>query len=71
MNFRINRRHWAVFVLLFLVNLIVLVVKIPAGAGIELRMFLLMVACSALVSFLTALLLVTLFDKIFRAQNTR
>jgi hypothetical protein len=71
MNFRINRRHWAVFVLLFLVNLIVLVVKIPAGAGIELRMFLLMIACSALVSFVTALLLVTLFDKIFRAQNTR
>lgn len=59
------------FVLLFLVNLIVLVVKIPAGAGIELRMFLLMIACSALVSFVTALLLVTLFDKIFRAQNTR
>jgi len=71
MNFRINRRHWAVFVLLFLVNLIVLVVKIPAGAGIELRMFLLMIACSAQVSFVTALLLVTLFDKIFRAQNTR
>lgn len=71
MSFRIDRRHWAVFVLLFLVNLIVLVVTIPAGAGIELRMFLLMIACSALVSFLTALLLVTLFDKIFRAQNTR
>jgi len=70
-SFRIDRRHWAVFVLLFLVNMILLVVKIPAGTGIELRVLLLMVGCSALVSFLTALLLVALFDKIFRAPKLR
>ena len=69
-SFRIDRRHWAVFLLLFLVNLIVLVVRIPAGAGIEIRIFLLMIACSALVAALTALLLVALFDKISRMSKT-
>jgi hypothetical protein len=70
-SFRIDRRHWVVFVLLFLINLIVLVARIPAGAGIEIRIFLVMIACSALVAFLTAVLLVALFDKISRMPKTR
>jgi hypothetical protein len=70
-SFRIERRHWAVFVLLFLINLIVLVARIPAGAGIEIRILLLMIACSALVAFLTAVLLIALFDKISRMPKTR
>jgi hypothetical protein len=70
-RFRIERRHWAVFVLLFLLNLIVLVVRIPTGTGIEIRAFVIMIVCSALVSFLLALLLVALFDKMLRSHNSR
>jgi hypothetical protein len=71
MSFRIGRRHWSVFVLLFLVNLIVLVVKIPFGAGVDVRVLVLMIACSALVSFLVALLLVALFDRMSRSQESK
>lgn len=71
MSFRIGRRHWSVFVLLFLVNLIVLVVKIPSGAGVDVRVLVLMIACSALVSFLVALLLVALFDRMSHSQESK
>ena len=69
MAFRIDKRHLSVFILLFLVNLIVLVRSIPSGAGIEIRILLLMVGCSAFVSFLTAILLVLLYDKIVRRSK--
>ena len=71
MSFRIGRRHWSVFVLLFLVNLIVLVVKIPSSAGVDVRVLVLMIACSALVSFLVALLLVALFDRMSHSQESK
>ena len=71
MSFRIGRRHWSVFVLLFLVNLIVLVVKVPFGAGFDARVFVLMIACSVLVSFLVALLLVSLFDRMSHSQESK
>lgn len=71
MSFRIGRRHWSVFVLLFLVNLIVLAVKIPFGAGVDVRVLVLMIACSALMSFLVALLLVALFDRMSGSQESK
>ena len=71
MSFRIGRQHWSVFILLFLVNLIVLAVKMPFGAGVDLRVLVLMIACSALVSFLVALLLVALFDRMSRSQESK
>jgi peptidoglycan/LPS O-acetylase OafA/YrhL len=70
-SFSVERRHWGVFVLLFLVNLIVLVIRIPSGTGIEVRAFAIMIVCSALVSFLIALLLVALFDKMLRSRNSK
>lgn len=66
MSYGIDRRHWAVFTLLFLVNLIVLVLKAPFESGINVGVLLLMVACSALISFIVAWLLVTLFARMSR-----
>jgi hypothetical protein len=69
MSFSIGRRHWAVFIVLFLVNLIVLVLKAPFQSEIEVRVLLLMVACSVVISFVVAWLLVTLFDRMSRHPN--
>lgn len=71
MSLRIGGRHWLVALLLFLINMIVLVLRIPQGVGIDIRVFALMAASSAVVAFVMALVLVTLFDKISRASGTR
>jgi hypothetical protein len=71
MRFSIDRRHWAVFILLFLVNLIALVLKAPFQSGIEVRVLLLMVACSAAISFIVAWLLVTLFDRMSGSRQPK
>ncbi|MBV9074081.1 MAG: hypothetical protein JOZ10_10645 [Acidobacteria bacterium] len=70
MILRLNRRVWAAFILLFLVNMIVLALRIPSTGGIDFRVLLLMIASSAVVAFITAVLLVFLYDRISRARRT-
>jgi hypothetical protein len=71
MKFRLGARYWLLSLLLFLMNMIVLMLRIPQGSGIDIRIFALMAASSAVVAFLTALLLLFLFDRISRASRTR
>ena len=70
MTFRIGTRHWVVFALLFLVQMLGLALTVLRnGSGFDQRTILLMVACSALMAAITTLVIVGLFDKAFRTSK--
>ena len=65
MSFRIDRRHWIAFLLLFTLNIAGLLLTVRHSAmPIDSRTTLLMVACSSLIAALTALVLVFVMDKL-------
>ena len=64
MSFRIDGRHWLAFLVLFTFNIAALLFSVHrSGMGLDSRTWMLMIACSALVAALTALLLIFLLDK--------
>jgi hypothetical protein len=72
MSFRIDRRHWAIAVLLFALNMVGLTLTVRRSlVAVDSRTILLMTACSALVSFLTAFILIGLLDAISRRSKSR
>jgi hypothetical protein len=72
MSFRIDRRHWAIAVLLFALNMVGLTLTVRRSlVGVDSRTILLMIACSALISFLTAFILIGLLDAISRRSKSR
>ena len=65
MSFRIDRRHWIAFLLLFTFNIAGLLLTVRrSGMPIDSRTALLMIACSSLIAALTALVLVFVLDKL-------
>ena len=65
MSFRIDRRHWIAFLLLFTFNIAGLLLTVRrSGMAIDSRTALLMIACSSLIAGVTALVLVFLLDKL-------
>lgn len=72
MSFRIDGRHWLAFLLLFMFNIAALLFTVHrSGMALDSRTLMLMIACSALIAALTALLLVFLLDKVLaRAERS-
>lgn len=70
-SFRLGRRHWFAFLPLFAMNMIGLLLTVRrSGAVIDARVALLMIACSFVISLLTAVLLILLFENVFNASRT-
>ncbi|MFL6440285.1 MAG: hypothetical protein ACJ71Q_22120 [Terriglobales bacterium] len=64
MKFRVRKRHWIFFVPLFAFNMIGLVLTSGRSqVSIDVRIVLLMLFCSALIAFVTALILVSVFER--------
>lgn len=71
-NFSIDRRHWAFALLLFALNIVGLVITASRSSVLfDPKTVLLMIACSAMMSFVTAFLIVTLFDAMSRRSKSR
>ena len=71
-NFSVDRRHWALALLLFALNIVGLVITASRGSALfDAKTVLLMIACSAMMSFLTAFLIVALFDAMSRRSKSR
>jgi hypothetical protein len=65
MSFRVDRRHWIAFLLLFTFNIAGLLLTVRrSGMPIDSRTTLLMISCSSLIAALTALVLVFILDKL-------
>lgn len=72
MNFSIDRRHWAFALLLFALNIVGLVITVSRSSVLfDSKTVLLMIACSAMMSFLTAFVVVALFDAMSRRSRSR
>lgn len=70
-SFRLGRRHWFAFLPLFALNVSGLLFTIHrSGSLIDTRVAFLMIACSAIISLLTAVLLISLFENFFAASRT-
>jgi hypothetical protein len=66
MKFRVRKRHWIFFVPLFAINMLGLVLTSwRSQVSIDVRIVLLMLFCSALIAFVTALVLVNVFERTF------
>jgi hypothetical protein len=66
MKFRVRKRHWIFFVPLFAINMLGLALSSwRSQLVIDIRIVLLMVLCSALIAFVTALVLVSVFERTF------
>ena len=66
MKFRVRKLHWIFFVPLFALNILGLVLTtLRSHLLIDIRIALLMLACSALIAFVTALVLVSVFERTF------
>jgi hypothetical protein len=64
MKFRLRKRHWIFFVPLFALNMLGLVLTTwRSQLLIDIRIVLLMLICSALIAFVTALVLVSVFER--------
>ena len=64
MKFRVRKRHWTFFVPLFVFNMLGLVLTSwRSQVLIDIRIVLLMLLCSALIAFVTALVLVSVFER--------
>lgn len=71
-NFSVDRRHWIFALLLFVLNIAGLAITASRRSVLfDGKTVLLMVACSAMMSFLTAFLIVTLFDAMSRRSRSR
>lgn len=71
-NFSVDRRHWVFALVLFVLNIVGLVLTASRRSVLfDAKTLLLMVACSAMMSFLTAFLIVTLFDAMSRRSRSR
>ena len=72
MTFQIDRRHWGVALFLFALNMVGLTLTVRRSfVAVDSRTIMLMVACSALVSFLTAFILIGLLDALSRRSKSR
>jgi predicted neutral ceramidase superfamily lipid hydrolase len=64
MKFRIRKRHWIFFAPLFAINMLGLVLTSwRSQLLMDIRIVLLMLLCSALIAFVTALVLVNVFER--------
>lgn len=71
-NFSVDRRHWMFAVLLFALNIVGLTITASrSSVAFDGKTVLLMIACSAMMSFLTAFLVVGLFDVMSRRSKSR
>lgn len=71
-RFSVDRRHWVFALLLFALNIIGLVITGSRRSVLfDAKTVLLMIACSAMMSFLTAFLVVALFDAMSGRSRSR
>jgi hypothetical protein len=71
-TFSIDRRHWRFALVLFALNIAGLMITASRRSVLfDGQTVLLMIACSALMSFLTAFLVVALFDTMSRRSKSR
>jgi cytochrome b subunit of formate dehydrogenase len=70
MKFRVRKRHWIFFIPLFVLNMLGLVLTTwRSQLLIDIRMVVLMLLCSALIAFVTALVLVSVFERTFSTSS--
>jgi Ni,Fe-hydrogenase I cytochrome b subunit len=64
-SFSVDRRHWAFALVLFALNIAGLILTVSKTSVVfDGRTVLLMIACSAMMSFLAAFVIIALFDAI-------